>query len=243
MEKKYKVVLNRDYYMIPENVKASFEDKIVKEMVLCNKTGNIFFKNDQKINGILAEHQEVFKCGKEYDAIKLNDVYYIFKEETCDLDNYCAGGYFFNKVVLKLPEGSSLINQVKEVNYIPEKYKLFEDGCLVVCVDDSSTTGKDESLNKNKLYQLTDIKFNTKTGKTTAQVVGSKYRWSIDRFVLINNFENLTMKPIMEKLTTKYNKGIKKISEIDDIINIKSATSSGTHLHELYNLLNSIMKN
>lgn len=217
MDKKYKVILNQNYYMIPENMKESFENKLSKELVLCNKTGNVIFKSVKKVDGILSEYQVLFECGKEYDAIEFNEngVYHVFQDqnENSKTDNYNAGGNFPFKNVLKLPKDSPLIGEAREVNYIPEKYKLFDDGCLVVCIDDNVTKGKDEILEKNKLYQLNDIKFNKQTGKTTAQVVGSKYRWCIDRFVLINNFDNLPKEQIMEKIRLNHNKNNKSVND------------------------------
>lgn len=74
----------------------------------------------------------------------------------------------------------------KGKNGLPLEYSHYSEGCFAVCIKDYDTKGKDEQLKKYDIYQLFDIRENNDKTNITCRINGSKYRWSVSRFRVVN---------------------------------------------------------
>lgn len=170
MEKNVIVTLNSDVKVLKDSEKLHAE---LRDSVVFDNYGNP--KIDELLKSQIKErHSFVFKDGNKYKGLLINEntvKIFLNADKTdsieLDIDNH-------------------IIHSFEQDNNLPPEYSHYYDGCWAVCLKNYATQGKTETLEVYKLYQLSEIKYNEKTKKVTAYVTGSKYKWNVSRFRVVN---------------------------------------------------------
>lgn len=225
-EKEFIVQFTCDYFIFPKKNHQKYLNIMAGELVVDPITGQL-----TKIN-VPLECLEIFHKNKDFLAVKDRNEWIV---------------YHYNDPLLsvRLPINSQYLKSVTEKQTIPEKFKDFSENCWAVCTDDTPTSGKDEQLVRNKLYQLNGIRVNNRTGKTTAQVIDSKFRWSLDRFTPVNDWENLASKTYINIIKENYNQKLKDlVTSLENKISKNTSDNATKRIlkQELYTIFHNILK-
>lgn len=102
---------------------------------------------------------------------------------------------------------------VNNQNKLPQEYEHYYENAWVVCLKDHDTGGKDEKLVKYKLYKISNLKYNEKTKKATCNILGSKYRWSLSRFRVVDTTDLVHEKSKSDIILDEIQKIMNKIKE------------------------------
>ena len=169
MAKELIVMLNDDIQVLKDTAKLH-ED--LRNSVVFDNCGNPQIDELLKAQ-IKNKHSFTFQSGEKYKGLLIND--YTVKVFNSDKTES-----------IEINIDNPIIHSFTQDNNLPSEYSHYTEGCWAVCLKDYATQGKTETLEKYKLYQLSEIKYNEKTKKVTANVTGSKYKWNVSRFRVVN---------------------------------------------------------
>ena len=99
-------------------------------------------------------------------------------------------------------------------NQLPQEYNHYYENAWVVCLKDYETGGKNEKLVKYKLYQISNLKYNNRTNKATCNISGSKYRWSLSRFRVVDTTALVPEKSKYDVILKEIKKTLNNIKEL-----------------------------
>lgn len=90
----------------------------------------------------------------------------------------------YDSLIIRL--GDELWNNKIFVSTFKKNKEIDNISSYYICLNAHKTVGKDEVLEKGKIYKLFDIRTSNYNSNITCGVNGSKYRWSLDRFMKVD---------------------------------------------------------